>query len=162
MKIENASNCLAKLGHSTNLSIYRLLVQAGHRGLTVGEIGKRLGITPTTLNHHFRVVDSFKTVCEQIELFRVTVLHVDRLPFKIRTLVWNFWGEPSRVEDFWKECWETGRLLLEWISFAFLLEILIVVPIPAEKVTQWFGGDSGGQSLSARQLSFRLTSTIIR
>jgi hypothetical protein len=71
------------------------------------------------------------------------VLHVDRLPFKIRTLVWSFWGEPSRVENFWKECWETGWLLLKWISFAFLLEILIVAPIPAERVTQWFGGDGG-------------------
>jgi len=69
---------------------------------------------------------------------------VDRLPFKIRTLVWSFWGEPSRVANFWKECWETGWLLLKLISFAFLLEILIVAPIPAEKVTQWFGGDSGG------------------
>ena len=71
------------------------------------------------------------------------VLHVDRLPFKIRTLVWSFWREPSRVENFWKECWETGWLLLKWISFAFLLEILIVAPIPAERVTQWFGGDGG-------------------
>ena len=68
---------------------------------------------------------------------------MDRLPFKIRTLVWSFWREPSRVENFWKECWETGWLLLKWISFAFLLEILIVAPIQAEKVTQWFGGDSG-------------------
>ncbi|MEO1823073.1 MAG: hypothetical protein ABGY12_04700 [Candidatus Lambdaproteobacteria bacterium] len=52
--------------------------------------------------------------------------------------------------------------MLKWISFAFSLEILIVAPIPAEKVTQWFGGDSGGQSLSARQSSFRLTLTIMR
>ena len=29
------------------------------------------------------------------------------------------------------------------MSFDFLLESLIVAPIPAEKVTQWFGGDSG-------------------
>ena len=28
------------------------------------------------------------------------------------------------------------------MSFAFLLESLIVDPIPAETVTQWFGGDS--------------------
>ena len=86
MKIKNAANCLAKLGHSTMLLIYRLLVQAVHRGLTVGEIVKRLGIAPTTLNHHFSVVDSSKTVCKQIELFQATVLHVDRLPFKIRTI----------------------------------------------------------------------------
>ena len=29
------------------------------------------------------------------------------------------------------------------MSFAFLLESLILAPIPAETVTQWFGGDSG-------------------
>ena len=80
MKIKNAANCLAKLGHSTMLSIYRLLVQAGHRGLTVDEIGKWLGIAPTTLNHYFRVADSFKTVCEPLELYQAAVLHVDHLP----------------------------------------------------------------------------------
>ena len=62
---------------------------------------------------------------------------------KSEPLVWSFWGEQSRVANFWKECWETGWLLLKWMSFAFLLESLIVAPIPAEKVTQWFGGDSG-------------------
>ena len=34
--------------------------------------------------------------------------------------------------------------MLKLISFAFLLESLIGDPIPAEKFTQWFGGDSGG------------------
>jgi len=90
MKIKNATNCLAKLEHCIRLSIYRLLVQAGDRGLTVVEIGRWLGIAPTTLNHHFRFADSFKIVCEQIELFRATVLHVDRLPFKIRTISLEF------------------------------------------------------------------------
>jgi uncharacterized membrane protein YraQ (UPF0718 family) len=61
---------------------------------------------------------------------------------KSEPLVWSFWGEPSRVANFWKECWETGWLLLKLISFAFSLGILIVSPIPAEKVTQWLGGDS--------------------
>jgi uncharacterized membrane protein YraQ (UPF0718 family) len=67
---------------------------------------------------------------------------VDRLPFKIRTLVWSFWGEPSRVANFWKECRETGWFLLKWMSFAFLLESLMVAYIPPETVTQWLGGDS--------------------
>ena len=62
---------------------------------------------------------------------------------KSEPLVWSFWGEQSRVANIWKECWETGWLLLKWMSFAFLLESLIVAPIPAEKVTQWFGGDGG-------------------
>ena len=63
---------------------------------------------------------------------------------KSERLVWSFWGEQSRVTNFWKECWETGWLLLKWMSFAFLLESLILAQIPAETVTQWFGGDSGG------------------
>ena len=53
---------------------------------------------------------------------------------KSEPLVWSFWGEQSRVANFWKECWETGWLLLKWMSFAFLLESLIVAPIPAEMV----------------------------
>jgi len=61
---------------------------------------------------------------------------------KSEPLVWSFWGEQSRVANFWKECWETGWLLLKWMSFAFLLESLMVAPIPAEKVTQWLGGES--------------------
>ena len=63
---------------------------------------------------------------------------------KSEPLVWSFWGEQSRVTNFWKECWETGWFLLKCMSFDFLLESLIVDPIPAEKFTQWFGGDSGG------------------
>ena len=144
------------------LSIYRLLVQAGHRGLTVGEIDKRLGIAPTTLNHHFVVADSLKQFANRSNCFGLRFFMWIVYLLKSEPLVWSFWGGPSRVKNFWKECWETGWLLLKWISFAFLLEILIVALIPAEKVTQWFGGDSGGQSLSARQLSFRLTSTIMR
>ena len=33
------------------------------------------------------------------------------------------------------------------MSFAFLLESLIVAPIPAEKVTQWFGGGDSGRTI---------------
>gem|GEM_PF-422530 len=119
MKFKNAANSLAKLGHSTRLSIYRLLVQAGHRGLTVGEIGKRLGIAPTTLNHHFRVADSFKTVCEQIELFRATVLHVDRLPFKIRTISLEFLGRAVQSSEFLERMLGNGLVIAEMDEFCF-------------------------------------------
>ena len=119
MKIKNAANSLANLGHSTGLSIYRLLVQAGHRGLTVGEIGKRLGIAPTTFNHHFRVADSFKTVCEQIELFRATVLHVDRLPFKIRTISLEFLGRAVQSSEFLERMLGNGLVISEMDEFCF-------------------------------------------
>ena len=101
------------------LSIYRLLVQAGHRGLTVDEIGKRLGIAPTTLNHHFRVADSFKTVCEQIELFRATVLHEDRLPFKIRTISLDFLGRAVQSSEFPERMLGNGLVIAEMDEFCF-------------------------------------------
>ncbi len=43
---------LAALGHDARLSIFRLLVKAGHDGLRVGEIGDHLGLAPSTLAHH--------------------------------------------------------------------------------------------------------------
>ncbi|MDH3264894.1 MAG: metalloregulator ArsR/SmtB family transcription factor [Paracoccaceae bacterium] len=46
------ARALAALGHDTRLSIFRLLVRAGHDGLNVGEIGQHLGMPPSTLAHH--------------------------------------------------------------------------------------------------------------
>ena len=46
------ARALAALGHEKRLAIYRLLVKAGDRGLTVGEIGRHLGAPPSTLAHH--------------------------------------------------------------------------------------------------------------
>jgi len=45
---------LASLGHEARLSVYRLLVQAGHDGLTVGEISDRLDLPASTLAHHLK------------------------------------------------------------------------------------------------------------
>jgi DNA-binding transcriptional ArsR family regulator len=47
---------LAALGHDARLGVYRLLVQAGPEGLTVGEIGTHLGLPPSTLAHHLRTL----------------------------------------------------------------------------------------------------------
>jgi ArsR family transcriptional regulator len=43
---------LAALGHETRLAVFRLLVRAGHDGLSVGDIGQYLGAAPSTLAHH--------------------------------------------------------------------------------------------------------------
>ncbi len=43
---------LGELGHSTRMSVYRLLVKAGDAGLPVGEIQKHLDVTGPTLSHH--------------------------------------------------------------------------------------------------------------
>jgi len=52
MNHEEAAKKLAELGHSTRLSIYRLLVKAGSNGLAVSEIQQALDIPNSTLSHH--------------------------------------------------------------------------------------------------------------
>ncbi len=45
---------LAALAQESRLHIYRLLVQAGPTGLSVGEIGASLRIAPATLSFHLK------------------------------------------------------------------------------------------------------------
>lgn len=52
MKIEQAADKLAELGHTTRLSIYRILVKAGQSGLPVSDIKEQLDIPGSTLSHH--------------------------------------------------------------------------------------------------------------
>jgi ArsR family transcriptional regulator, arsenate/arsenite/antimonite-responsive transcriptional repressor len=52
MQIELAASRLAELGHSTRLSIFRLLVKAGQSGISVGDIQQQLDIPGSTLSHH--------------------------------------------------------------------------------------------------------------
>lgn len=47
---------LASLGHEARLSLYRLLVRAGHEGMNVGEIGEQLDLPASTLSHHLRAL----------------------------------------------------------------------------------------------------------
>ncbi len=52
-----AVNALAALAQATRLSIFRLLVEAGHSGLAAGEIGEQLGIPAATLSFHLRTLN---------------------------------------------------------------------------------------------------------
>lgn len=52
MKEKKAAEALSALGHEARLEIYRLLVRAGRDGLNVGEIGRHVGLPPSTLAHH--------------------------------------------------------------------------------------------------------------
>ena len=45
---------LSALGHEARLGIFRLLVEAGHDGLTVGQIAGHSGLAASTLAHHLR------------------------------------------------------------------------------------------------------------
>ncbi len=60
------ARALAALGHETRLSIYRLLVRAGHDGLNVGEIRSLVAIPMSTLTHHLsHLVDAGLVVQER-------------------------------------------------------------------------------------------------
>jgi DNA-binding transcriptional ArsR family regulator len=52
MEINAASNSLAALGHPTRLAIFRLLVQAGPKGVNAGLICDKLELAPATLSFH--------------------------------------------------------------------------------------------------------------
>lgn len=52
LSTEEAALCLAELGNSTRLHIYRLLVKAGKPGMPVGDIQNQLAVPGSTLSHH--------------------------------------------------------------------------------------------------------------
>ena len=52
MEHNSASNRLAALGHATRLVLFRLLVQAGPKGINAGLIGEKLRLAPATLSFH--------------------------------------------------------------------------------------------------------------
>ena len=54
MESTTAITALAALAQETRLAIYRLLVEAGPTGLSVGEIGVGLAVAPATLSFHLK------------------------------------------------------------------------------------------------------------
>ncbi len=54
MEPSDAVRALAALAQDTRLAVFRLLVQAGPPGLTVGRIGAELGVPSATLSFHLR------------------------------------------------------------------------------------------------------------
>ena len=52
MRLEDAADKLAELGHTTRLGIYKALVKAGEEGLPVSSIQQQLDVPGSTLSHH--------------------------------------------------------------------------------------------------------------
>ncbi|UIL55106.1 metalloregulator ArsR/SmtB family transcription factor (plasmid) [Pantoea agglomerans] len=65
MDLHTAANALRELGHPTRLNIYRELVRAGHDGLPVGDIQKRLAIPASTLSHHLSALMSAGLISQE-------------------------------------------------------------------------------------------------
>ena len=53
MEKTDAVTALAALAQDNRLDTYRLLVQAGPKGMPAGEIAAQLGLPPNTLTFHF-------------------------------------------------------------------------------------------------------------
>jgi DNA-binding transcriptional ArsR family regulator len=56
MESKTAVAALAALAHESRLAGYRLLVQAGPDGLSVGDLQASTGIPPATLTHHLHAL----------------------------------------------------------------------------------------------------------
>ena len=54
MKTPDALKALAALAHDTRLAIFRMLVQAGSGGMSVGVIGDKLKLPGATLSFHLK------------------------------------------------------------------------------------------------------------
>lgn len=65
MDLLKAADNLKELGHPTRLSLYKELVKAGHDGLSVGELQKRLEIPASTLSHHLSSLISVSLVRQE-------------------------------------------------------------------------------------------------
>lgn len=54
--IVEAASTFAALGSEQRLAVLRVLVRAGEAGLRIGELGKRSGVTGSTLTHHMKIL----------------------------------------------------------------------------------------------------------
>ena len=63
--VELASSQFAALGSEQRLTVLRILVRAGHDGLTIGALGERSGVTGSTLTHHMKILAAAGLVTQE-------------------------------------------------------------------------------------------------
>ncbi|SNY50697.1 transcriptional regulator, ArsR family [Pseudooceanicola antarcticus] len=56
LSLEVAASTFAALGSEQRLMVLRCLVRAGRKGLRIGELGERSGVTGSTLTHHLKIL----------------------------------------------------------------------------------------------------------
>jgi DNA-binding transcriptional ArsR family regulator len=56
MEMKTAVTALSALAHQGRLSVFRMLVQAGHGGIPAGEIARRLDVPPNTLSANLTIL----------------------------------------------------------------------------------------------------------
>jgi uncharacterized protein len=68
-----------------------------------------------------------------------------------KSVVWQAWSEPARIEAFWKTTSQNALFLGKWLLVAFALESLMVAYVPADLVTR-IAGDGSVLSILAATL----------
>ena len=56
LDLVRAASTFAALGSEQRLAVLRTLVRAGPDGVPIGELGKRTGVTGSTLTHHMKIL----------------------------------------------------------------------------------------------------------
>ena len=67
MELDAVAKALKELGHNTRLSIYKVVVKAGHQGVAVGIIQEKLGVPASTLSHHISSLASSGLISQRRE-----------------------------------------------------------------------------------------------
>lgn len=65
ISITEAASTFAALGSEQRIMVLRALVRAGPKGLTIGELGARTGITGATLTHHMKTLAATRLVAQE-------------------------------------------------------------------------------------------------
>jgi ArsR family transcriptional regulator len=65
MKTSNAISALGALAQESRLAVFRLLVQAGPKGMPASKIGEGLGIAPSSLSFHLKELAHAEMVTAQ-------------------------------------------------------------------------------------------------
>jgi len=62
-----AVDALGALAHGTRLSVFRMLVKAGHDGMIAGAIAEHCGVPPSTMSHHLGTLERAGLVMSERE-----------------------------------------------------------------------------------------------
>jgi DNA-binding transcriptional ArsR family regulator len=65
MDVDLALETLSALSHETRLWVFRLLVQAGPRGLRAGDIAESLGSRQNTMSSHLKILAAADLISSQ-------------------------------------------------------------------------------------------------
>lgn len=58
LSLPEAASTFAALGSEQRLHVLRVLVRAGPKGLAIGALGERSGVTGSTLTHHMKILSA--------------------------------------------------------------------------------------------------------